>query len=604
MTIANSPSSDSSAGPAGPHPPSLRQLGWVIVFAAVVAQMPALRSWFAQEDWDFLARAAGMVPTPDWPIRPLATVWSWRILYGIFGLDATAYHGAALVGFALASLMALRVGARLGLDRIGLAAAGIWMVVTPFALRPIAWASASGEIWAALFALAGLDLWLRPSSPSRPWSLLAAVAMVLSFASKESALLLPLLLLTTSRGWPQKEEPAIRRARFLLGVALLTGAAITALVVGRQMASGPLDAYRTGGPLTVLRNLATFGAWFLTPFLRSPLSPSPGVLLLGSVFWGAWILDAWRRRDRRPPLALFAGAWAVAGLTPVVALEHHLENYYLLLPTVGVGWWIGSLVSRIPVLGRWTSPWRAPAYLLVVVCLTAGTAWQTHAQMSRRGANGGLADPILRRGAIALDTARLLKAVPQLRETPLVAILQATRVEVPEETPLPEGGEIIVSTPVYQSLSGATGLRLLLPQGVRGRWVTHLDDLPLDTLVLLDAGDSRLRVLGPLENARLYSAIIAVSAGQFPRARHDLWQVIGKVGTEVRFVYRAENLPIAASDLDAEAEGFVRYLESERQPASERVLKLFAQIYEAIRGQPLFVETWKLRPERIRIDDD
>lgn len=574
-------------------------LGWTCLFVAILGHLPALASWFAQDDWDFLARAVGTAPTPDWPIRPFTTVVTWEVFHTVFGLSAAPHHVVALLLLGLCAVLTVRIGARMGLGPAGAALAGLVVAITPTAIRPIAWASAASELWAAFFALLALDLWTHPRR-AELLPFLGAVAAGLSLASKEAGLLLPLALALASRWWPSDEPARIRRARPILLAALGVAAAITAWRVAQAFRGGPLGAYALAGPDEILRNLLLFGSWIAGP----PSFPGPerlAALAVGGVLWAGWGAWALRRHRQGSRLSLFALLWALGSVLPVVGLASHLEPYYMVLAVPAFGWWIGDLLgSRLeePV-ARLRHP-VLPLLGLAVVA-TASSAWVTHSTMSARLPDGRLADPILRRGAIAADVARLLHRIPDLGDHPQVAVLQATRVRMPEGMELPEDGEVFVTSPVHTALRGETGLQVLLPEGTRGDWVTRLDGLSVDALVLLDAGDTRLRVLGPVENARLYSALIAVSAGQFARARHDLWSVLGKLGHEVRFAFRPDALPITPAELDSQAPDFVRFLQQDREPSSRRILKLFGQLYEAVRGRSLVDEDWLELPPPSRL---
>jgi hypothetical protein len=184
-----------------------------------------------------------------------------------------------------------------------------------------------------------------------------------------------------------------------------------------------------------------------------------------------------------------------------------------------------------------------------------------------------------------------------------IAFLQATRTEIPEEIVLPEGQELIVASPVHQALAGASGPRLMVAGRATVRWTTLLDTASPDAFVLLDVGDQRVRPLGPVENARMYAALIAVAAGQFDLARHELWSVIEMQGAEVRFAFDPDHLPITPVELDAEASDFARWLRDQGSAASLRVLRLFASVYESVRGQPLIEEGWGGPLRSGRVDD-
>ena len=159
---------------------------------------------------------------------------------------------------------------------------------------------------------------------------------------------------------------------------------------------------------------------------------------------------------------------------------------------------------------------------------------------------------------------------------------------------------VFLGSPVYVALRGDLGLDLLSGPDVHARWITHVDDVPPEGFVFLDAGGPRLLPLGPPENAQVYAAMIAVAAGQFERARHDLWSVIAAQGTQVRFAFDPAVLPIRPEELDAEADDFARWLVARADdPTNARILRLFEQLYEHVRGKELVRDIDELaRPPR------
>jgi hypothetical protein len=218
-------------------------------------------------------------------------------------------------------------------------------------------------------------------------------------------------------------------------------------------------------------------------------------------------------------------------------------------------------------------------------------AWSTSQRLlfSRDG-SGMHVDPIVRRSFMAAEAARLLAALP-LSGSGELAILQATRVQLPDDIVLPEG-ELLAGTPLLGALDGLRGLRMLVPEGVRVRWSAHLDGVRPTAQILLDAGGPTFRVLGLPEQARMYSALIAISAGQHERGRHDLWNVVTRSPDSIRFVYDADNLPIQLEDLRRESRAFVQLLGARETSRGDAILNLFAQLYEAIFGEPLSRTPW------------
>jgi len=292
-------------------------------------------------------------------------------------------------------------------------------------------------------------------------------------------------------------------------------------------------------------------------------------------------------------------------VVPVLPLRDHLYAYYL--TTSAPGWGIA--------LGCWAANSRAArsanavtqdrmraTFVVGSLALTAISWTATHRQLMSRNEEGILRDPIVRRSSVAAEAKRLIDGLP-LRGTEELAVLQATRMEIPEGTELPDG-EFVASTELFGALNGPRGLQLLVPDGTNVRWSAHLDGVSHGSFVVLDSGGPSFRPLGQVENARMYSALIAISAGQYSRARHDLWNVVTQSPKQIRFAYEKGNLPIRESDLKLEAPEFVRHvLETPASSTRSAILDLFAQLYEAVLREKLVETPWDDTLRADEIDD-
>src|SRR5213593_2161375 len=96
--LAPAPGERSTARASSPPPFSERALRVLALAVAAAVHAPALRTFFAQDDVTFLARARGIEPTPWSLARPLSEGWMWRMLHAAFGLHPLPYH---LFNFAL-----------------------------------------------------------------------------------------------------------------------------------------------------------------------------------------------------------------------------------------------------------------------------------------------------------------------------------------------------------------------------------------------------------------------------------------------------------------------------------------------------------------------
>ncbi len=598
---------EASATPSQRDSTGRRPLWWALVaLTAVVAHLPALRGYFFQDDWPHLAQALGRSTALADAARPLSRIWGFRIGVTLFDLQSAAWHGAALLAWALACVLVVRLARRTGLGRVGATVAGLVAAATPTVLIPVFWASASAEIFAVLFALAALDAWLSARGGS---TALAVGLGLLSFFTKEAALVaLPVMLAVS--GWTRTgaatkraatEGPGSRaapassgtfpRRRGLawgaLGVLALGSLAAATLVLRAMGPHSPYDPYAMGGPRLWLMNLGALGAWLASPrgfaLLRTPSLPWVGLAV-----WAAWLVFAlwrWRHRERA---ALWWWGWSLLSLVPVLPLLRHLQPYYLLAAVVGWGWTLGRVVELLlPESHGGRERARRTIWTLAAaaIVLAAFAFLSTRQQLGARDERGLLRNPLARRSAIAYEVHRLVRSLP-LQEGQTLAVLAATYTDWPRQIPAAQAQRI--NSQVYVAIEGAVGLSVMVPEGVKTRWDSHLDGLRGDALVLFDDGGPRLSFWGDLANARFYSALVAVAAGQFQRALHDLW-VVGGGDARRSFIYDPDRLPIPPEHLDENAQPFLHYIleHEEDTTTATRLVMLFQQLYHSVRGRTL-----------------
>ena len=139
--------------------------------------------------------------------------------------------------------------------------------------------------------------------------------------------------------------------------------------VVRGVGGGPLRAQQKtllGG------NLAPW-QWPLEGLSRRAVAAAAGLGL------AAWVVLAWRRRDKTALLGL---AWFTLLLAPVLPLRDHISAYYLATPSIGVAWMAASALSA-----AWRRGWPAlapAAVLLALHLLYAGAAHRHTADWHHR----------------------------------------------------------------------------------------------------------------------------------------------------------------------------------------------------------------------------
>ena len=129
--------------------------------------------------------------------RPLQ-MFTYRILFGVFGADATAFHGCSFLFGTACVLAAFGVFWRLT-RRLPIAfAAAALFALYPIHTEAVDWIAALPDLGFSLFALLSFALFLRTGAPSTQRSRIAATLSWLSFATallwKETAVVVPLLI--------------------------------------------------------------------------------------------------------------------------------------------------------------------------------------------------------------------------------------------------------------------------------------------------------------------------------------------------------------------------------------------------------------------------
>lgn len=157
--------------------------------------------FFHADDWDWLARAhfyqgtdqAGLLPQKPYNDRPVGALLI-RLGYRAFGLDAQAFHAAAIVLHVLNSLLALALALRL-LPPWRALVAGLLSAAWFAANGAVAWTAAVFDLAGATFCLAAVLLYGAEGRNPWRWRLGALACHVLAIRTKEFGLGLVFALL-------------------------------------------------------------------------------------------------------------------------------------------------------------------------------------------------------------------------------------------------------------------------------------------------------------------------------------------------------------------------------------------------------------------------
>lgn len=338
--------------PTGPLPTAL------LLAAVALAWLPALRAPFFFDDYADVvenpaAQAASFAERLGATLRPLVKA-SYALQDWLHGPDPAAFHAGNLLLHLAAAALALRLLRRL-CRQAGVGESAAFLAVLPWALHPVLAASVvevAGRS-APLSALLLLgSLLLAAGPPTRARLLGAGLLAFLAPLARETALVLPLLLLCWQLTLGRTEGAPWRRALPVWSGTLLALLVILALPRHRELlefslqARAPLEALR--GNVTaipaMLRLLALPWEVSVDPAQPRPWAwgEAPTLLALGGLL--AVALSALLLR-RRAPLVAFALGWTLLCLLPSNSLIWRsepvgLRPLYLagLGPALLLGW--------------------------------------------------------------------------------------------------------------------------------------------------------------------------------------------------------------------------------------------------------------------------
>ncbi len=470
----------------------------------------ALRYYFSQDDFQHLARAAGLLPALFTPYRPVASLGFFPLLRAIAGLAPVPYHVASLVVHASVCLLAY--GWLRRFHAVVPAAAGTaWFAVHPALYTALYWVSAINVPLMWLFALLALHA-ERARGPRR-W--LALPWLALALLTRETAVAVPLLVLAT-RAWERSLSPRDPVPIAMVALAAAYAAWLAALdVFGVRGGSAAASAYHMAIGGHMIGNLLSYAGWAVNAFAATVRGFSdaidPDVFAWGWAALALWSLGAWRPALRRGGWIL-GGAWFVIALLPVLPLAHHTYHYYLYGPLLGVSWCIAAAWSAVAgpgaarsATGPGPSAGARPAGRAPLVALAAVAALWTwngavlvHSIETHPFVDGLRADATVDRALIAQRALADLSAAG-LPDGTVLKFWSPTAIERDREAGHDAARESYWEQNVREALFDGLAVRLVIPQVRRAEFVRAF--APSDTAAA-DVRYAVYRIDGTLGVAR------------------------------------------------------------------------------------------------------
>jgi tetratricopeptide (TPR) repeat protein len=332
-----------------------------------IVRNPAIQGWghvreyFTSHVW--AAIYSGMVG--HW-YRPLFLLWL-RLNYAAWGLVPQWWHLTTVACHVLATYLVFRIAQLVTGDRSIAFLAGILFGLHPAHIESVAWISGVTDPLMAVFFLASLYSYIRYRDGRETLWLAAAVAgFALALLVKETAIVLPLVLVVSE--WPGEsgERTSIRVVAWRLATSLAPFLAVAALyLVARNSALGGfLPQSASGGWKTMVFTwpslLMFYFRHLLWPFGLSEFYPSVptrvstrefvmSLLLLllaagcavGFVRWLRWSPAI------RCAVALLVLPLLPALYSPALTAGDTLHDRYLYLSTAGFSILVAAALTKL-----------------------------------------------------------------------------------------------------------------------------------------------------------------------------------------------------------------------------------------------------------------
>lgn len=353
------------------------QIAAILALTSAV-YLPALKAGFMYDDrffiqenhkireWRYLpeyfADSAHSMASIFWDgiWRPLRTV-SYLADYKIWGLNPFGFHLTSLLWHLLnVAQVILLLDLLFQRPRLSLAA-GLIFALHPVQTEAVSWISSRGDLMYVAFGLAMFIFHYRFRTSQRTYLLgLSLLSLVLALLSKETAVVLPILLMLYD--WLFKNQGKLKAllAGWKTYLPFLTLLAV--YLIARRLALGRVSQCPYWGDslwttiFTMFRaaldyvRLLFLPLWLRVDYVYDLSTSLLDWRVLGSLaMLGGISFLAWRDANRSKFLT-FGWLWLVIGLLPVsnlLPLTAIMAERFLYLPLAGFAVWAGNHLSRI-----------------------------------------------------------------------------------------------------------------------------------------------------------------------------------------------------------------------------------------------------------------
>jgi tetratricopeptide (TPR) repeat protein len=405
MRRENAPSREPVPHNADVTKPARGLLFWMLLISGGAAGLilfkiyaPAARAPFFFDDYvlPFTMQSYRIKPLSEWltGVRPVLMFTYW-LNYQQAGIEPRAYHilniSLHLVNTALVFLIMRRIASWVEVDAwklniLSLFAATLFLL-HPVQTEAVSYITGRSDVLSSLLMLAALFVFAyrHPRPVSAPWMMLVVLLFCLACGAKESAVVLPAVILFTDCFWTSGTIlTAVRRNRILYGAIGVLGV-IGLAYVWRILAAAPTAGFSIKDftwyqyfftewrAVWVYLRLLILPLWqnvdYDFPISKTPLQHGAWLGLLGMML-GIWMV--WRYRGRYPLACygFFLFLMLLAPTSSFIPILDPISERRLYLPMIGL------LFIAFDVLRRW--PWGKIELSVVLLTILGASAALTY----------------------------------------------------------------------------------------------------------------------------------------------------------------------------------------------------------------------------------
>lgn len=262
--------------------------------------------------------------------RPVLSVW-YELSYSLFGTHAAAWHLASILLHIVCTVLVFALALTLVRNRAVAFAAAALFGMHPAQVEVISWASAMGDPLMTAFMLLSALAFLRWMEQGKPtWLAVSLVAGIACVFTKETAVVLPVVLFATALAYRSHARPGLP-----VFAATIPFFAISLVYVGiRQTVLGSFSH-----PLNPASTVQMILTW-----------PSAGLFYLRHMFWPSVVVPYY-------PLRMVQNWNSTEFVAPLVGLT---------AATVGLGYllWRAGGWQNLCICATWILVPLAPALYL------------------------------------------------------------------------------------------------------------------------------------------------------------------------------------------------------------------------------------------------